>query len=84
VLFGPQELRGAEFSRLFIKQGIAQTQYFVTHWRIHSTIGKFMKCALLAWIELSLGVFFSLLERMHVSGLRLFNGLWLQLTQLSN
>jgi hypothetical protein len=66
VLFGPRELGGAEFSRLFLKQGIAQTQYFLRHWRIHSTIGKLMKCAL-AWIQLSLGVSFPMLERVHVS-----------------
>jgi hypothetical protein len=66
VLFGPRELGGAEFSRLFIKQGIAQAQYLLRHWRIHSTIGKLMKCAL-AWIQLSLGVSFPLLERVHVS-----------------
>jgi hypothetical protein len=60
VLFGPRELGGAEFSRLFIKQGMAQTQYFLRHWRIHSTIGKLMKCALAYYPILTIHRYFLL------------------------
>ena len=57
VLFGPQELGGAAFSQLFLKQGIARTQYFLRHWSLDNTIGsaKLIQCSL-SWIQLSLGV----------------------------
>ncbi len=40
VLFGPYQYGGAEFRRLFVHQGIAQTKYFLCHWRMQSTVGK--------------------------------------------
>jgi exonuclease III len=65
VLFGPHEFGGAEFRRLFISQGLAQTKYFLRHWRLQSTVGKLLQCSL-AWFQLSTGMSFSVLERTHI------------------
>ena len=66
VLCGPLDLGGAGFRRLFIKQGIALTRYFLRHWRMQSIIGKLLKCSL-SWIQLSHSVSYSLPDRVHVT-----------------
>jgi hypothetical protein len=33
VLYGPRDLGGADFRHLIVQQGIAQTMYFLRHWR---------------------------------------------------
>jgi hypothetical protein len=65
VLFGPQDLGGAGFHRLFTQQGIPQTQYFLRHWRLQTNVGLLMQCSL-AWFQLSTGMSFFLLDQVHV------------------
>ena len=66
VLYGPRELGGADFKLLTVQQGIAQTMYFLRHWRGQTTVGKLLKCTL-GWIQLSVGTSFAVLERPEVS-----------------
>jgi hypothetical protein len=67
VLYGPHKFGGAEFRRLFVHQGIAQTKYFLRHWRFQSTVGKLFQCSL-SWFQLATGMSsYSILERTHVS-----------------
>jgi exonuclease III len=61
VLFGPRDLGGADFRHLTVQQGIAQTMYFLRHWRLQSPVGKLLKCAL-SWQQFSAGVSFPILE----------------------
>jgi hypothetical protein len=65
ALYGPRDLGGADFRHLHIQQGIAQTTYFLRHWRCQSSVGKLLKCTL-AWLQFSVGVSFPVLERADV------------------
>ena len=62
VLFGPKNLGGAEFGHLSAQQGISPATYFLRHRRTQSTVGNLLKCTL-AWLHLSAGMSYSLLER---------------------
>jgi hypothetical protein len=62
VLYGPHELGGAGFCHLIAQQGICQTTYFLRHWRSQSSVGKLLKCTM-AWVHLSVGMPYSILER---------------------
>jgi hypothetical protein len=62
VLFGPKNLGGAEFRHLSVQQGISQATYLLRHWRTQSSVGNLLKCTL-AWLHLSAGMSYSLLER---------------------
>ena len=64
ILYGPVILGGANFRLLSVEQGIRQTQYFLKHWRQDSTAGKLLKCTL-AWLQLSVGVSYSVLDDPH-------------------
>lgn len=67
VFYGPRKLGGADFKLLTVQQGIiAQMMYFLHHWRTQSSVGKLLKCAL-AWIQLGVGISFSVLEKTDVS-----------------
>jgi hypothetical protein len=65
VLYGLRELGGADFRHLPVQQGISQTTYFLRHWRRQTSVGRLLKCAL-AWIHLSVGMPFSIIERTDV------------------
>ena len=62
VLYGPKELGGADFRHLIVQQGIAQTMYFLRHWRSQSSTGKLLKCTM-AWAQLTAGTSYPILER---------------------
>ena len=61
ILYGPVEYGGANFQHLYMKQGIQQVTYFLRHWRLDTTVGKMLQCAL-TWTQLSVGVSYPLLE----------------------
>ena len=65
VLYGPLELGGAEFRRLYVHQGIAQIKYFLRHWPLQSTVGKLFQSSS-SWFHLTTGMSFSILDRAHV------------------
>ena len=66
VLYGPIEYGGANFRLLSVSQGIQQTQYFLRHWRMDSTVGRLLKCTL-SWLQLSVGMSFSVLARPEIA-----------------
>ncbi|KAI2491614.1 hypothetical protein MHU86_22931 [Fragilaria crotonensis] len=61
ILFGPASLGGATFRDLYVEQGIAQISSFIHHWRQYTTIGKMLRITV-AWIQVSVGVSYSILE----------------------
>ncbi len=65
VLYGPRDLGGADFRHLTVQQGISQTTYFLRHWRTQTSVGKLLQSAM-AWLHLSVGMSFSVLERVEV------------------
>ena len=61
ILYGPVEYGGANFRHLYVKQGSQQVTYFLKHWRLNTTVGKALQCAL-AWTQLSVGVSYPVLK----------------------
>jgi hypothetical protein len=66
VLYGPRDFGGADFRHLVAQQGISQTTYFLRHWRTQTSVGKLLQNTM-AWLHLSVGMSYSILERVDVS-----------------
>jgi hypothetical protein len=60
-LFGPLELGGANFRRLYDQQGIGQLCIFLRHWRSQTQVGELLRI-LLEWCNYSAGLSVSVLE----------------------
>ena len=75
IIFGPMKYGGASFRHLYMEQGIAQITTFLRHWRQMLVPGQLLKSAL-AWHQLSLGVSYPLLSRVHEE-LPHFEAVWL-------
>ncbi len=54
ILYGPLELGGANFRRLYDQQGIGQVQLFMRHWRQQSTAGRLLRCVV-SWAQYCAG-----------------------------
>lgn len=52
---GPSKYGGLGFRMLYCKQGIAQLQFFIKHWRTQGPVNTHLKIALV-WLQLSSGV----------------------------
>ena len=75
IIYGPMLYGGASFRHLYMEQGVAQVTTFLRHWRQQLTPGKLLK-SVLAWHQLSLGISYPLLSRVHES-LPHFESKWL-------
>lgn len=64
------EGNGNYFSKMrlqsqYKERSIVQATYFLRHWRSQSFVGRLLKCTL-AWIHLSVGMSFSVLDRVDI------------------
>ena len=64
LLYGPLELGGANFRKLYDQQGIGQVQLFLRHWRQQSTAGRLLRCVV-AWAQYCAGTSTPILEEVH-------------------
>ena len=60
-IYGPRSMGGANFRHLHVEQGIQQTVYFIRQWRADKIVGRLLQCVM-AWLQLSVGVSFPVLE----------------------
>jgi hypothetical protein len=75
IIFGPLKYGGANFRHLYMQQGVGQVTTFMRHWRQEQLApGKLLKSAM-AWHQLSLGVSYSFLSRVH-EDLPHFESVW--------
>jgi Reverse transcriptase (RNA-dependent DNA polymerase) len=64
IIYGPMLYGGANFRHMYMQQGVSQITTFLRHWRQQLVPGQLLKTAL-AWHQLSLGVSYSFLSRVH-------------------
>lgn len=61
IIYGPRSLGGACFRHLHVEQGVEQVTYFLRQWRLDATVGRALRCVM-AWLQLSVGVSYPVLE----------------------
>ena len=64
VLYGPLELEGANFRKLYDLQGIRKVQLFLRHWRQSSIAGRLLRCVV-QWTQYCAGMSKPILEIVH-------------------
>lgn len=64
VLFGPLELGGANFRRLYDQQGIGQIGTFLRHWRSRTQVGELLRIVV-EWCNYAAGISRLVLEDTH-------------------
>jgi exonuclease III len=62
ILFGSTRFGGGGFRHLYTMQGIGQVMYFIRHWRDQESLQGRLLRILMSWIQMSVGVSFSVLE----------------------
>ena len=71
---GPRLFGGLAFRQLYCEQGVAQTIYFIKHWRTPGPINKMLVIAL-SWLQAQCGTSFSIFENTKIE-LPHLEGLW--------
>jgi hypothetical protein len=62
IIYGPQQLGGAEFRHIAVEQGVLKVAYFIRHWRLKSLVGELLKCSV-AWLQVSVGVSYLVFQK---------------------
>ena len=63
---GPNKYGGIAFRSLYCEQGIQQLLLFIKHWRTPGPVNKHLQIAI-SWLQLSLGISFSLFENTKIN-----------------